>query len=196
MAWHWPGDKPLSEPVMVSLQTHICVTRSQCVNSIHHISGRMLLQLCHLTEWRLNKMATIFPKMCWNAFGWMKIFYFLLKFKRIQLKINLHLVQLMAWWHPGDKPWHEPLFIDDANNFHSTNTFDNVVCKIIAILSWPQRVELQHRQFSCSCNRTTIDLKTNTIGTELTKQHTFGFPSGIRQKFFSWYYKVSLHESI
>ena len=171
MAWRWPGDKPLSEPVMVSLQTHICVTRSQCVNSIHHISG-------------------------WNAFGWMKIFYFLLKFKRIQLKRNLHLVQLMAWWHPGDKPWHEPLFIDDANNFHSTNTFDNVVCKIIAILSWPQRVELQHRQFSCSCNRTTIDLKTNTIGTELTKQHTFGFPSGIRQKKLSWYYKVSLHESI
>ena len=23
MAWHWPGDKPLSEPIMVSLLTHI-----------------------------------------------------------------------------------------------------------------------------------------------------------------------------
>ena len=32
MAWCRPGDKPLSEPVMVSLLTHICVTRSQCVN--------------------------------------------------------------------------------------------------------------------------------------------------------------------
>ena len=29
MAWHWPGAKPLSEPMMVSLLTHICVTRAQ-----------------------------------------------------------------------------------------------------------------------------------------------------------------------
>ena len=27
MAWRRPGDKPLSEPRMVSLPTHICVTR-------------------------------------------------------------------------------------------------------------------------------------------------------------------------
>ena len=27
MAWRRPGDKPLSEPVMVSLPTHTCVTR-------------------------------------------------------------------------------------------------------------------------------------------------------------------------
>ena len=32
MAWHPPGDKPLSEPMMVSLPTHICVTRPQWVN--------------------------------------------------------------------------------------------------------------------------------------------------------------------
>ena len=31
MAWRRPGDKPLSEPVMVSLLTHICVTRPQWV---------------------------------------------------------------------------------------------------------------------------------------------------------------------
>ena len=29
MAWRRPGDKPLSEPMMVSLPTHICVTRPQ-----------------------------------------------------------------------------------------------------------------------------------------------------------------------
>ena len=28
MAWRRPGDKPLSEPVMVSLLTHICVTHT------------------------------------------------------------------------------------------------------------------------------------------------------------------------
>ena len=32
MAWRRPGDKPLSEPMMVSLTTHICVTRLQWVN--------------------------------------------------------------------------------------------------------------------------------------------------------------------
>ena len=31
MAWHWPGDKPLSEPMMVRLLTYICVTRPQRV---------------------------------------------------------------------------------------------------------------------------------------------------------------------
>ena len=29
MAWRRPGDKPLSEPMMVSLTMHICVTRPQ-----------------------------------------------------------------------------------------------------------------------------------------------------------------------
>ena len=33
MAWRRPGDKPLSEPMMVCLTTHICVTRPQWVNS-------------------------------------------------------------------------------------------------------------------------------------------------------------------
>ena len=31
MAWRRPGDKPLSEPMIVSLPTHICVTRPQWV---------------------------------------------------------------------------------------------------------------------------------------------------------------------
>ena len=34
MAWRRPGDKPLSEPMMISLLTHICVTRPQWVKHI------------------------------------------------------------------------------------------------------------------------------------------------------------------
>ena len=34
MAWRRPGDKPLSAPMMVSLLTHICVTRPQWVINI------------------------------------------------------------------------------------------------------------------------------------------------------------------
>ena len=33
MAWRRPGEKPLSEPMMVWLSTHICVTRPQWVKS-------------------------------------------------------------------------------------------------------------------------------------------------------------------
>ena len=32
MAWRLPGDKPLSEPMLIILLTHICVTRPQWVN--------------------------------------------------------------------------------------------------------------------------------------------------------------------
>ena len=32
IAWHRPGYKPLSEPMMVSLTTQICITRPQWVN--------------------------------------------------------------------------------------------------------------------------------------------------------------------
>ena len=34
MAWRRPGNKPLSGPMMVSLPTHICVTRPQWVNYV------------------------------------------------------------------------------------------------------------------------------------------------------------------
>ena len=34
MAWRRPGDKPLSESMMIILLTHICVTRPQWVNNM------------------------------------------------------------------------------------------------------------------------------------------------------------------
>ena len=48
MAWRRPGDKPLSKPMMVSLLTHICVTRPQWVNQ----HGR-------------RAMGWYYLKMCW-----------------------------------------------------------------------------------------------------------------------------------
>ena len=40
MAWRRPGDKPSSEPMMVRLLTHICITRPQWVN-VPWISNHM-----------------------------------------------------------------------------------------------------------------------------------------------------------
>ena len=37
MAWRRPGDKPLSEPMMVRLLTHLCVTRPQWVNRVNNL---------------------------------------------------------------------------------------------------------------------------------------------------------------
>ena len=42
MAWRRPGDKPLSEQMMVSLLMHICVTRPQWVNHFFPIESEVL----------------------------------------------------------------------------------------------------------------------------------------------------------
>ena len=42
MAWRRPGDNPLSEPMMVILPTHICVTRPQWVNNV------LYAKLCYI----------------------------------------------------------------------------------------------------------------------------------------------------
>ena len=36
MAWRRPSDKPLSEPMMISLPTHVCVTRPKWVKTSHY----------------------------------------------------------------------------------------------------------------------------------------------------------------
>ena len=41
MAWRRPGDKPLSEPMLVFLPTHTCVTRPQWVNNWINCKGNM-----------------------------------------------------------------------------------------------------------------------------------------------------------
>ena len=50
MGWRRPGNKPLSESMMVSLLTHVCVTWPQWVNSVStipiHIGGCLFGQHC------------------------------------------------------------------------------------------------------------------------------------------------------
>ena len=47
MAWRRPGDKPISEPMMVSLSTHTCVTRPQWVKE------------CHWWDWRVHYLIYV-----------------------------------------------------------------------------------------------------------------------------------------
>ena len=65
MAWHWQGDKPLSEPLMVRLSMHICITRPQWVNlkllpepmlvAYHHQQINFVLNKRNKHRWNLNQ---------------------------------------------------------------------------------------------------------------------------------------------
>ena len=57
MAWRRPGDKPLSEPMMVSLLTHICVTRPQWVNTGLH--QRTVSRLGTIKLWGIQDLSVI-----------------------------------------------------------------------------------------------------------------------------------------
>ena len=65
MAWRRPGDKPLSEQMMTSLLTHICVTRTQSVNTIFYSLFAFILytlcsgdfiRLCFGLVWMISTM--------------------------------------------------------------------------------------------------------------------------------------------
>ena len=50
MVWCRPGDKPLSEPMMVRLPTHTCITRPQWVNRIVHGYGKSCIDIFEWTH--------------------------------------------------------------------------------------------------------------------------------------------------
>ena len=71
MAWRHPGAKPLSELMMVSLLTHICVTRPQWVNVVpcdrnNHsnitteiIHNDMGIEFISLSAWHLSRVSKL-----------------------------------------------------------------------------------------------------------------------------------------
>ena len=64
MAWRQTGDKPLSESMMVSLPTHICVTRPQWVNSLDLGDVTVILKLEHLNSlYRIIVVCTFTVKL-------------------------------------------------------------------------------------------------------------------------------------
>ena len=68
MAWRRPGNKPLSESMMVRSPMHICIAWPQWV--------KLLLPCCmqyHLTYWGWDKKATILQRTFKDAFSWMKM---------------------------------------------------------------------------------------------------------------------------
>ena len=60
MAWRWPGDMPLSEPMMVRLLTHICVTRSQWVNAAALVDS---IRITSISKYVITINYSMFYKM-------------------------------------------------------------------------------------------------------------------------------------
>ena len=58
MAWRRPGDNPLSEPIMVALPTHICVTRPQWVKTKSHVNCTKINKIRH-TKQHSNNISYI-----------------------------------------------------------------------------------------------------------------------------------------
>ena len=62
MAWRQPGDKALSEPMMVRLPTHICVTRPQGVNGYVAPSSWVYPTFSPISiQWQFSLIWTDFP---------------------------------------------------------------------------------------------------------------------------------------
>ena len=74
MARRQSGDKPLSEPMMVSLLTHICVTRPQWVKYCHpakvshHFSHGLMARLLQERWPHSNHLKLISPWTKWPPF--------------------------------------------------------------------------------------------------------------------------------
>ena len=130
MAWRRPGTKPLSEAMMVSLLTYICLTRPQWVNDLRWLLQNLTdvkstlvqeMAWCHqatshywnqcwprqifyhmsllghneLTHWDWDKIDAILKTPFSNAFSWLKMYEFHLRFhwslfQRFELTIYQH----------------------------------------------------------------------------------------------------------
>ena len=67
MAWRHPGDKPLSEPMMISLLMHICVTLPQWLKAEWHIYASWLsMPLVKMHNTSYNALA--FFCWLWSAY--------------------------------------------------------------------------------------------------------------------------------
>ena len=71
MAWHHSGDKPLSEPMMVSLLMHICFTRPQWVKYFCNMAFAKCWQV-------MSKVIFItIPFLIWWVFHYIRMFLIL-----------------------------------------------------------------------------------------------------------------------
>ena len=72
MAWRRPGDNPLSEPMMVGLLTHICVTLPQWVN--RHTKACLLRWVVGSFKWGQSGWSCVTLYNCLTIYNFVKWF--------------------------------------------------------------------------------------------------------------------------
>ena len=68
MAWRRRGDKPLSEPMLVSSPTHICITRPQWVNIV-----TLPQIICDVAQTRGTNIVTSYSSIVLARANWCKV---------------------------------------------------------------------------------------------------------------------------
>ena len=99
MAWRRPGDKPFSEPMMVNLLTHICLTRTQCCQS-YLVFKKFYTLYKKQTDQKLNKT-------CQSA-----------AIADATILVPCHEVkslQLVSWWHHHMETFSTSLALCEGN---------------------------------------------------------------------------------
>ena len=102
-----------------------------------------------LTHWGRDKMAAVSQTTLSNAFSWMKMLEFRLRFKFVPKgPINNipALVQIMAWRRSGDKPLSEPMMASLLTHICVTRP------QWVKVMTWPVRCQAiveTSADFSC-----------------------------------------------
>ena len=97
MAWRRSGDKPLSEPMMVCLLTHICVTQPQWVKECHPTMGRVPFQTHQKSRVSKDTLISLHVSRFWHQYE-----------KWHNLYIIHHILLKRKW---GNMIWYENLSI-------------------------------------------------------------------------------------
>ena len=64
IAWHPPRDKPLSEPMMVSLLTYVCITRPQWVRQQYTVKATLQCQIWDIQHIMICALQNCFLSWC------------------------------------------------------------------------------------------------------------------------------------
>ena len=101
MAWRRPGDKPLSEPMLVRIPTHICVTRPQWVKPAHSSLGfREDIFMTHLIiiiKWDVSAFPSVVMFSVYACLRWLYHHMLSVSYIKITFIIALQYHDVCRW---------------------------------------------------------------------------------------------------
>ena len=120
MAWHQPGDKPLSETMMVILPTHICVTRPQWVNT----------PLLDKSLYEVGNQINIYHA-CWYPI------FLCQQVSSSKNKTDYKTSKLLSLWFNSQREQNQPMSCHQIQIIHITGNWECVVapkCTFLRVL--------------------------------------------------------------